>query len=76
MFFFQSGKAVLQNYQLLFIGILMTLVFLGHYLMREQTLMGVIKKMPTWMVGIFLGFLLFGIAIVQSSGQQFIYFQF
>jgi len=76
MFFIHGDKAVLQNTQLIVVGILMTLVFFSHFAMREKTLIGTIQKIPNAWLGVLWGIMLFGLIIVQSSGQQFIYFQF
>ncbi len=76
MFFISGEKAVLQNTQLLIVGVLMSLVFVSHFAMRGRTLVGTIEKLPQWLLGVIWGILLFGLIIVQSSGQQFIYFQF
>lgn len=76
MFFVHGDKALLISNHLVFTLALMFLVFLGHYLMRKQSLVGLIAKIPTfWLVAIW-GVMIFGLMVVQTTGEQFIYFQF
>ncbi|MDX1629017.1 MAG: MBOAT family O-acyltransferase, partial [Fulvivirga sp.] len=76
MFFLHGDTPILiTNHIVLVLG-LMTLVFFGHFAMRKHSLVGVIDKSPTWLIVFGWGVMLFGLMIVQTSGQQFIYFQF
>jgi alginate O-acetyltransferase complex protein AlgI len=76
MFFIHGEKSILMTDHLVLVGGLMTLVFLGHFGMRNHSLVGVIEKSPQWLLLTAWGIMLFGLMIVQTSGQQFIYFQF
>jgi alginate O-acetyltransferase complex protein AlgI len=76
MFFLHGEKAILMTDHLVLVGALMSLVFLGHFGMRNHSLVGVIEKSPRWLLLTAWGIMLFGLMIVQTSGQQFIYFQF
>ena len=76
MFFLHGEKAILMTDHLVLVGALMSLVFLGHFSMRNHSLVGVIEKSPRWLLLTAWGIMLFGLMIVQTSGQQFIYFQF
>ncbi len=76
MFFIGGTKAVLQNTQLMLVGVISLGLFLGHFAMRKTSLVAVLQKMPAWLIAGLWGFMLFGLMVVQSSGQQFIYFQF
>lgn len=76
MFFVQGDTPLLiTNHIVLVLG-LMTLVFFGHFFMRKHSLVSVIIKTPLWLLVIFWSLMLFGLMIVQTTGQQFIYFQF
>ncbi|MBT8190244.1 MAG: MBOAT family protein, partial [Bacteroidia bacterium] len=76
MFYLQGEDAVLTSNYLVLVLPLMLLVFLGHYAMRNHSLVGVIEKMPrSWLV-FFWALMIFSLMIVQTTGQQFIYFQF
>jgi len=76
MFFIHGEKPILMTDHLVLVGGLMMLVFLGHFAMRNHSLVGVIEKSPQWLLLTAWGIMLFGLMIVQTSGQQFIYFQF
>jgi alginate O-acetyltransferase complex protein AlgI len=76
MFFIHGEKAILTNHYLILVSVLMGLVFLVHYAMRNHSLVEIIEKTPRWLLVAAWGIMLFGLMIVQTSGQQFIYFQF
>jgi alginate O-acetyltransferase complex protein AlgI len=76
MFFIHGEKPILMTDHVVLVGGLMSLVFLGHFAMRNHSLVGVIEKSPQWLLLTAWGIMLFGLMIVQTSGQQFIYFQF
>jgi alginate O-acetyltransferase complex protein AlgI len=76
MFFIHGKKNILMTDHLVLVGGLMTMVFLGHFAMRNHSLVGVIEKSPQWLLLTVWGIMIFGLMIVQTSGQQFIYFQF
>lgn len=76
MFFLHGNKPVLMTSHLVLVGGLMTMVFLGHYAMRGHSLVSIIERAPRWLLIGAWGVMIFGLMIVQTSGQQFIYFQF
>jgi alginate O-acetyltransferase complex protein AlgI len=76
MFFIHGEKPILMTDHLVLVGGLMTLVFLGHFAMRNHSIVDVIEKSPQWLLLTAWSIMLFGLMIVQTSGQQFIYFQF
>jgi len=76
MFFIHGDKAELISTHIVLVQLLMLFVFMGHFLMRERSLVGVIKQMPAWLLVALWGLMIFGLMIVQSTGEQFIYFQF
>lgn len=76
MFSIHGEKAILTTTNIVLVLGLMTLVFLGHFAMRRHSLVSVIDRMPRWLLVMVWGIMLFGLMIVQTSGQQFIYFQF
>ena len=76
MFFVHGEKALLTTNDLVLVLTLMTLVFLGHFFMRRHSLVGVLQRTPLWLLVAGWGIMIFGLMIVQTSGQQFIYFQF
>ncbi|MGL1889065.1 MAG: MBOAT family protein [Reichenbachiella sp.] len=76
MFLVHGDKAILTTSHLVLVLALMTLVFIGHFMMRKHSLVSVIENTPKWLLAIIWGFMIFGLMIVQTTGQQFIYFQF
>jgi alginate O-acetyltransferase complex protein AlgI len=76
MFLPIKGKAVLITNHIVLTLLLMFLVFIGHFAMRRHSLVSVIKSTPVWILAIVWGVMLYGLMIVQTTGQQFIYFQF
>lgn len=76
MFFIHGTKAILTTADIVLVLSLMSLVFLGHFAMRNQSLVGLIEKTPSWLLSLVWGVMIFGLVIVQSTGEQFIYFQF
>lgn len=76
MLFIHGDTAVLTTNHLVLVMTIMSLVFVGHFAMRKQSLVGLIEKMSTPVLVILWGIMIFGLMIVQTSGQQFIYFQF
>ncbi len=76
MFFVHGSKAVVLSPHLVLVPALMLMVFFAHFAMRNHTLVEVIYKTPRALLIAIWAFMLFGLMIVQASGQQFIYFQF
>ncbi len=76
MIFIHGTKAILITNHLVLVLALMSLVFLAHFLMRNHSLVSIIEKVPKPLLVVIWGIMLFGLMIVQTSGQQFIYFQF
>ncbi|MFK7949172.1 MAG: MBOAT family protein [Saprospiraceae bacterium] len=76
MFGVHGSKAVLTTNDIVLVFGLMTLVFFGHFAMRQYSLVNVIERTPKWLLIAIWGIMMFGLMIVQTSGQQFIYFQF
>lgn len=77
MFFLNpNGEKVLNSFDILKVLLVITGLFICHYLMRNTSMKAVFSKTNTWVFGIFWALLAFGIIISQGSGEQFIYFQF
>lgn len=76
LFYIGGEKAVLTTNFMVLTLLLMSLVFLGHYAMRKHSLVQLIEKSPRWLILSLWGIMLFALFTVQSSGEQFIYFQF
>jgi alginate O-acetyltransferase complex protein AlgI len=76
MFALHGSKAVLTTNNIVLVLTLMTVVFLSHFAMRKHSLVSIIERMPRWLLVVIWGIMIFGLMIVQTTGQQFIYFQF
>jgi alginate O-acetyltransferase complex protein AlgI len=76
MFFIHGSKAVLSQNHLALSSALMFLMFVGHFSMRKFSLVSRLDKIPQWLIIIGWGLMIFGLMVVQTDGQQFIYFQF
>mgnify|MGYP000943519521 FL=1 len=76
MFFLHGDKPVLTTNHLVLALLLMTMVFLGHFFMRRYALVDVLQRTPGWLLVAGWGIMIFALMVVQTTGQQFIYFQF
>ncbi len=71
-----DGEKVLQWGEVIKVFIVIGLMFLCHWLMRNTSVKEVSMKTPKWILGLMWGVMLILLAIAQGSGEQFIYFQF
>ena len=76
MFLIHGDKPTLLTSHIVLVQLLMFFVFIGHFMMREKSLTGVIKSMPSWALVVLWTIMIFGLLTVQTTGEQFIYFQF
>jgi len=77
MFFLNDeGTKVLYGFDIAKVLIVISGLFICHYLMRNTSMKEVFAKTNTWVFGLFWALLAFGVIISQGSGEQFIYFQF
>ena len=76
MFFFQTGEKVVNTLDLIITFTVITLVFIVHWLMRNNSVKEVADKTPWWVLSIAWSIMLFLLIIAQTEGEQFIYFQF
>lgn len=76
MFFIHGETPILiSNHIVLVLGVV-SLMFFGHFAMRNHSLVEVIGRTPVWLLALGWSIMIFGLMTVQTSGQQFIYFQF
>jgi len=77
MFFINSGgEKVLQQLDIVKTFVVVTILFLVHWMMRDTSVKDVAAKTKWWIIGIAWAIMLFLLIISQASGEQFIYFQF
>ncbi|MEO6346480.1 MAG: MBOAT family O-acyltransferase [Aquaticitalea sp.] len=76
LFMHPDGEKLLQSFDIIKIFIIITILFICHYSMRNTSMKAVSLKTPTWVLGVFWAVMVFLIVISQGGGEQFIYFQF
>ncbi|MEO7960035.1 MAG: hypothetical protein ABIR19_00725, partial [Ginsengibacter sp.] len=70
------GIALLPTRDILIITVVITLMVLIHWFMRDTTVLQVAKKIKWWVVATIWAMMLIAIIVSQKSGDSFIYFQF
>jgi len=77
MFFFNpDGAKILQTFDIIKVGVIISLLFITHWFMRNTSVKDVSKKMSPISLAIVWTIMISLIVIAQGSGEQFIYFQF
>jgi alginate O-acetyltransferase complex protein AlgI len=77
MFYMQpEGVKILGSFDIIKVSVVVGILFLCHWIMRNTSMKAVSLKTPTWVFGVFWAILFFLIVLAQGSGEQFIYFQF
>ncbi len=77
MFFLNDdGAKVVHTFDIIKVFVVVTVLFLCHWFMRNTSMSEVSKKVNPVAFGIFWAALIFLIIVSQGSGEQFIYFQF
>lgn len=77
MFYMQTnGEKILGSFDILKVCIIIGILFICHWIMRNTSMKAVSLKINSILLGIIWAIMLFLIIISQGSGEQFIYFQF
>lgn len=76
LFLNANGDKVLGLFDILKVFVVITILFLCHWFMRNTSVKEVSQKISPVFLGIVWAIMLFFITIAQGSGEQFIYFQF
>ena len=76
LFLNADGEKILQSFDIIKVCVVVGLMFICHWFMRNTSLKEVSLKTSPWVLGIVWAFMFLLIAIAQGSGEQFIYFQF
>lgn len=71
-----NGAAVLSTLSIIKITLIISLMVMAHWLMRNTRVLKVADKMPWWLLGIVWGSMLIILIASQESSSSFIYFQF
>ena len=72
----KGGEAMLATLAIVKVGVIVVLMVIVHWCMRNTRVLDVIAKLPWWLVGICWSFLLLMLIWSQESSSSFIYFQF
>ena len=76
LFMNPDGEKILQSFDIIKVVVVISCLFICHWLMRNTSMKEVSVKTPAWILGVIWAMMLFLIAISQGTGEQFIYFQF
>ncbi|RLD28412.1 MAG: MBOAT family protein [Bacteroidetes bacterium] len=77
MFYMQTdGEKILGSFDIVKVSVIISILFLCHWVMRNTSVKEVSLKTSTWVLGIVWTIMFMLIVIAQGSGEQFIYFQF
>ena len=71
-----EGEKIIDLFDIYKVNILIVILFLSHWVMRDTSMKAISHKIPSWALGVIWAVLFFLIVISQGSGEQFIYFQF
>ncbi|MCO5725829.1 MBOAT family O-acyltransferase [Robiginitalea marina] len=71
-----GGEKTLELATIVQVLVVVTAMFLCHWVMRDRSMKEVAAKTSPWVLGLAWGVMLFLIFLSQGSGEQFIYFQF
>ncbi len=77
MFYMQTnGEKILDTFTITKVTVIIGVLFLCHWFMRNTSLKEVSLKISPYALGIIWAIMFFLIVVSQGSGEQFIYFQF
>jgi alginate O-acetyltransferase complex protein AlgI len=74
--FMKNGEPMLTTLAIVKVSVIVTLMVIVHWLMRNSTMLDVVNKRPWWLVGIFWSVIVLLLIWSQESSSSFIYFQF
>lgn len=72
----QGGAALLTTLAIIKVAVIVTLMIIIHWLMRDRRVLDIAHKMSWWLLGIIWAVILLLLIFSQESGSSFIYFQF
>ena len=71
-----TGTALLSWLDIFKVSLIMIILVIAHWLMRNTMVLKVAGKMPWWLLGIIWAAMLLLISLSQNASSSFIYFQF
>lgn len=72
----RGGVPVLATLAMIKIGVILSLLVIMHWLMRDTRTVDVAYRLPWWLTGLIWSAMLILVVLSQSSSGSFIYFQF
>jgi alginate O-acetyltransferase complex protein AlgI len=72
----KTAAPLLTTIDIIKVTVVITIIFICHWLMRNTYVIQVAKKIPWFALACFWAFLVISIIICQKSADSFIYFQF
>ena len=76
LFLNTDGVKILQQFDIIKVMIVITILFLCHWVMRNTSVKEVAEKTPSWILGVVWAVMIVIMSIAQGNSEQFIYFQF
>jgi len=74
--FAADGKAILTSLALIKVAVVITVMVIAHWFLRNTKVLHVAHNFSWWKVGLAWSFLILSLIWAQESGSSFIYFQF
>ncbi len=71
-----GDQAVLPTIHILFVIIVIPVMLVTHWWMRDRSLEKVVRGTPWWLAATIWAGMMFAIIVTQGAGDAFIYFQF
>jgi hypothetical protein len=71
-----DGAPLLSSLAIVKVSVVVVLMVIAHWIMRNTTIMQVMEKTPWWALGIAWAVLIVALILSQKSSDSFIYFQF
>jgi alginate O-acetyltransferase complex protein AlgI len=71
-----KAEPLLTNLAIIKVWVIVSLMVVAHWWMRNTSVLQLAQKTPWWVVGIGWGLMLLSLALSQESSSSFIYFQF
>lgn len=76
LFMNSDGEKIIETFEVTKVFLLVGILFICHWLMRNTSMKDVSLKVHPWVLGVIWAVMLFLIILSQGSSEQFIYFQF
>jgi alginate O-acetyltransferase complex protein AlgI len=74
--FVHGGAPILATLAMVKIGLILFLLVVIHWLMRDTQVLDIMYRLPWWVTGVTWAFMVILLVLSQASSSSFIYFQF